>query len=100
VLTLQNLTVNGSATINTLAVTNSIESLDVDELTIVNQLMLNGNNIYMDGGDIQDAYNIQANRLRIGGSTASIVSKIYWDGTYLQVQIGTTTYKFLPDATA
>jgi len=92
--------VNGTATINTLAVTNSIESLDVDELTIVNQLMLNGKNIYMDGGDIQDAYNIQASRLRIGGSTASIVSKIYWDGTYLQVQIGSTTYKFRPDATA
>ena len=98
-LTLQNLTVNGSATINTLAVTNAIESLDVEELNVINELMLNGNNIYMDGGNIEDAYQVQTAQM-IVGSGGSTIKKIYWDGTYLQVQIGTTTYKFVPDATA
>lgn len=43
---------------------------------------------------------LNATELKVGGSGASAVKKIYWDGTYLQVQIGTTTYKFRPDATA
>ena len=43
---------------------------------------------------------LNATELKVGGSGASTVKKIYWDGTYLQVQIGTTTYKFRPDATA
>ena len=43
---------------------------------------------------------LNATELKVGGSSASAVKKIYWDGTYLQVQIGTTTYKFRPDATA
>ncbi|MBO5625348.1 MAG: hypothetical protein J5953_06110, partial [Prevotella sp.] len=89
------LDVTGTATINTLAVTNTIESLDVDELAIVNQLMLNGNNIYMDGGNIQDAYNIQTSELKVG-SGGSTIKKIYWNGTYLQVQIGSSTYNFRP----
>ena len=43
---------------------------------------------------------LNATELKVGGSGASSVKKIYWDGTYLQVEIGTTTYKFRPDATA
>lgn len=43
---------------------------------------------------------LNATELKVGGTGASAVKKIYWDGTYLQVQIGTTTYKFRPDATA
>ena len=43
---------------------------------------------------------LNATELKVGGSGASSVKKIYWDGTYLQVQIGSTTYKFRPDATA
>ena len=43
---------------------------------------------------------LNATELKVGGSGASAVKKIYWDGTYLQVQIGSTTYKFRPDATA
>ena len=34
------------------------------------------------------------------GSTDSSVSRIYWDGTYLQVTIGTKIYKFIPDQTS
>lgn len=98
-LTLQNLTVNGSATINTLAVTNEIETLDVNTMHVTNELWLNGNSIYMDGGNIEDAYQVQTTQM-IVGSGGSTIKKIYWDGTYLQVQIGTTTYKFLPAATA
>lgn len=98
-LTLQNLTVNGSATINTLAVTNEIETLDVNTMHVTNELWLNGNSIYMDGGNIEDAYQVQTTQM-IVGSGGSTIKKIYWDGTYLQVQIGSTTYKFLPDVTA
>jgi hypothetical protein len=43
---------------------------------------------------------LNATELKVGGSGASAVNKIYWDGMYLQVQIGSTTYKFRPDATA
>ena len=43
---------------------------------------------------------LNATELKVGGTGASAVKKIYWDGTYLQVQIGSTTYKFRPDATA
>ena len=43
---------------------------------------------------------LNATELKVGGSGASAVKKIYWDGTYLHVQIGSTTYKFRPDATA
>ena len=98
-LTLQTLTVNGTATINTLAVTNEIETLDVNTMHVTNELWLNGNSIYMDGGNIEDAYQVQTTQM-IVGSGGSTIKKIYWDGTYLQVQIGSTTYKFRPDATA
>jgi hypothetical protein len=53
----------------------------------------------MDGGKIDDAYQVQTTQM-IVGSGGSTIKKIYWDGTYLQVQIGTTTYKFIPAATA
>ena len=98
-LTLQNLTVNGSATINTLAVTNEIETLDVNTMHVTNELWIDGNTINMDSGNIDDAYQVQTTQM-IVGSGGSTIKKIYWDGTYLQVQIGTTTYKFLPAATA
>jgi hypothetical protein len=74
----------------------SINNLDVRELSIIDELLLNGNTIYMDGGDINDAYSIQTNQLRVGGSSASVISNIYWNGTYLQVQIGSNTYNFRP----
>ena len=98
-LTLQNLTVNGSATINTLAVTNEIETLDVNTMHVTNELWLDGNSIYMDGGNIEDAYQVQTTQM-IVGSGGSTIKKIYWDGTYLQVQIGTKIYKFTPDQTS
>lgn len=34
------------------------------------------------------------------GSSGSSVSKMLWDGTYLQVTIGTKIYKFIPDQTS
>jgi hypothetical protein len=74
----------------------SINNLDVRELSIIDELLLNGNTIYMDGGDINDAYSIQTNQLRVGGSSASVISNIYWNGTYLQIKIGSTTYNFRP----
>ncbi len=98
-LTVASLRVSGTATINTLSVTNEIETLDVNTLHITNELWIDGNNINMDGGNIEDAYQVQTTQM-IVGSGGSTIKKIYWDGTYLQVQIGTTTYKFRPDATA
>jgi hypothetical protein len=72
----------------------SIDSLDVTDLSVGNTLNLNGNSIYMDGGDITDAYTIYANQLCVGNG--SVISKIYWNGTYLQIKIGSTTYNFRP----
>lgn len=72
----------------------SIDSLDVTDLSIGNTLNLNGNSIYMDGGDITDAYTIYSNKLCVGNG--SVISKIYWNGTYLQIKIGSSTYNFRP----
>ena len=72
----------------------SIDNLEVVDLSIGNTLNLNGNSIYMDGGDITDAYTIYANQLCVGNG--SVISKIYWNGTYLQIKIGSTTYNFRP----
>jgi hypothetical protein len=41
---------------------------------------------------------IETGTLLVG--SGSELKKIQWDGTYLQVQIGTTTYKFRPDVTS
>lgn len=73
----------------------SINNLEVRDLSVTDELMLNGNTIYMDGGNIQDAYNIQTSELKVG-SGGSTIKKIYWNGTYLQVQIGSSTYNFRP----
>jgi hypothetical protein len=103
VLTLQNLTVNGSATIASLTVRNTISSLTVDDLDVSNNLYMNGCDISMDGGYINNCGTLGADAIETGTllvGSGSELKKIYWDGTYLQVQIGTTTYKFIPAATA
>jgi len=55
--------------------------------------------IFMNNGSIIGVYQVQTTQM-IVGSGGSTIKKIYWDGSYLQVQIGSTTYKFRPDATA
>ena len=102
-LTLQNLTVNGSATIASLTVRNTISSLTVDDLDVSNNLYMNGCDISMDGGYINNCGTLGADAIETGTllvGSGSEVKKIQWDGTYLQVQIGTTTYKFRPDVTS
>ena len=102
-LTLQTLTVNGSATIASLTVRNTISSLTVDDLDVSNNLYMNGCDISMDGGYINNCGTLGADSIETGTllvGSGSELKKIQWDGTYLQVQIGSTTYKFLPDATA
>lgn len=102
-LTLQTLTVNGSATIASLTVRNTISSLTVDDLDVSNNLYMNGCDISMDGGYINNCSTLGADSIETGTllvGSGSEVKKIQWDGTYLQVQIGSTTYKFIPDATA
>ena len=102
-LTLQTLTVNGSATIASLTVRNTISSLTVDDLDVSNNLYMNGCDISMDGGNINNCGTLGADAIETGTllvGSGSELKKIQWDGTYLQVQIGTTTYKFRPDATA
>ena len=102
-LTLQTLTVNGSATIASLTVRNTISSLTVDDLDVSNNLYMNGCDISMDGGYINNCSTLGADSIETGTllvGSGSELKKIQWDGTYLQVQIGSTTYKFLPDATA
>ena len=102
-LTLQNLTVNGSATIASLTVRNTISSLTVDDLDVSNNLYMNGCDISMDGGYINNCGTLGADAIETGTllvGSGSELKKIQWDGTYLQVQIGTTTYKFRPDVTS
>lgn len=102
-LTLQNLTVNGSATIASLTVRNTISSLTVDDLDVSNNLNMNGCDISMDGGYINSCGTLGADAIETGTllvGSGSELKKIQWDGTYLQVQIGTTTYKFRPDMTS
>lgn len=102
-LTLQTLTVNGSATIASLTVRNTISSLTVDDLDVSNNLYMNGCDISMDGGYINNCGTLGADAIETGTllvGSGSEVKKIQWDGTYLQVQIGTTTYKFRPDVTS
>lgn len=102
-LTLQNLTVNGSATIANLTVRNTISSLTVDDLDVSNILYMNGCDISMDAGNINNCGTLGADAIETGTllvGSGSEVKKIQWDGTYLQVQIGTTTYKFRPDVTS
>lgn len=102
-LTLQNLTVNGSATIASLTVRNTISSLTVDDIDVSNNLYMNGCDISMDGGYINNCGTLGADAIETGTllvGSGSKVKKIQWDGTYLQVQIGTTTYKFRPDVTS
>ena len=102
-LTLQTLTVNGSATIANLTVRNTISSLTVDDLDVSNILYMNGCDISMDAGNINNCGTLGADAIETGTllvGSGSEVKKIQWDGTYLQVQIGTTTYKFRPDVTS
>ena len=102
-LTLQTLTVNGSATIASLTVRNTISSLTVDDLDVSNNLYMNGCVISMDGGYINNCGTLGADAIETGTllvGSGSELKKIQWDGTYLQVQIGTTTYKFRPDVTS
>lgn len=79
-------------TVGTLNVNNSA---NVDTLNITNELYINGNNIYMDSGNIEDAYFVGTSVLKVG-SSGSNISRIYWNGTYLQVKIGSNTYNFKP----
>lgn len=102
-LTLQTLTVNGTATIASLTVRNTISSLTVDDLDVSNNLYMNGCDISMDGGYINNCGTLGADTIETGTllvGSGSELKKIQWDGTYLQVQIGTTTYKFRPDVTS
>ena len=102
-LTLQTLTVNGSATIASLTVRNTISSLTVDDLDVSNNLYMNGCDISMEGGYINNCGTLGADAIETGTllvGSGSELKKIQWDGTYLQVQIGTTTYKFRPDVTS
>ena len=102
-LTLGSLSVSGTATVASLTVRNTISSLNVDDLDVSNNLYMNGCDISMDGGYINNCGTLGADSIETGTllvGSGSEVKKIQWDGTYLQVQIGTTTYKFRPDATS
>ena len=94
---------NGSATLASLTVRNTISSLTVDDLDVSNNLYMNGCDISMDGGYINNCGTLGADSIETGTllvGSGSELKKIQWDGTYLQVQIGTKTYKFRPDATS
>ena len=102
-LTLGSLSVSGTATVASLTVRNTISSLTVDDLDVSNNLYMNGCDISMDGGNINNCGTLGADAIETGTllvGSGSEVKKIQWDGTYLQVQIGTTTYKFRPDVTS
>lgn len=77
-------------TIGTLTVTSYA---DISNLTLQSDMNANSCNIEMEGGNITNVGDLTTGTLNVNGTT---ISRIYWDGTYLQVQIGSSTYNFRP----
>lgn len=78
--------------------TPSVSALTVGTLTATTLNMngdinANGGNLDMDSGDIDNVDQLTTSKLNVNGTT---ISRIYWTGTYLQVQIGSNTYNFKP----
>lgn len=77
-------------TVGTLNVTSYA---DISNLTLQSDMNANSCNIEMEGGNITDVGDLTTNTINVNGTT---IKRIYWNGTYLQVQIGSSTYNFKP----
>lgn len=77
-------------TVGTLNVTSYA---DISNLTLQSDMNANSCNIEMEGGNIKNVGDLTTDTINVNGTT---ISRIYWTGTYLQVQIGSNTYNFRP----
>lgn len=77
-------------TVGTLNVTSYA---DISNLTLQSDMNANSCNIEMEGGNITNVGDLTTGTLNVNGTT---ISRIYWNGTYLQVKIGSSTYNFKP----
>ena len=71
----------------------TVGTLTATTLNMSGDINANGGNLDMDDGDIDNVNQVTTNKLNVNGTT---ISRIYWNGTYLQVQIGSDTYNFKP----
>ena len=77
-------------TVGTLNVTSYA---DISNLTLQSDMNANSCNIEMEGGNITNVGDLTTGTINVNGTT---IKRIYWNGTYLQVQIGSSTYNFKP----
>lgn len=80
----------GTLNVGTLNVTSYA---DISNLTLQSDMNANSCNIEMEGGNITNVGDLTTGTLNVNGTT---ISRIYWNGTYLQVKIGSSTYNFRP----
>ena len=71
----------------------TVGALTVNTLNMSGDINANGGNLDMDSGDIDNVKHLSTSSINVNGTT---ISRIYWNGTYLQVQIGSNTYNFRP----
>ena len=71
----------------------TVGTLTATTLNMNGDMNANGGNLDMDGGDIDNVNHLSTSSINVDGTT---ISRIYWNGTYLQVQIGSSTYNFRP----
>ena len=71
----------------------TVGTLTANALNMGGDINTNGGNLDMDGGDIDNVNQMNTGKLNVNGTT---ISRIYWNGTYLQVTIGSSTYNFRP----
>lgn len=77
-------------TVGTLNVTSYA---DISNLTLQDDMNANSCNIEMEGGNITNVGDLTTDTINVNGTT---IKRIYWNGTYLQVTIGSSTYNFRP----
>ena len=77
-------------TVGTLNVTSYA---DISNLTLQSDMNANSCNIEMEGGNITNVGDLTTDTINVNGTT---IKRIYWNGTYLQVTIGSSTYNFRP----
>ena len=71
----------------------TVGTLTATTLNMSGDINANGGNLDMDDGDIDNVNHLSTSSINVNGTT---ISRIYWNGIYLQVQIGSSTYNFRP----
>lgn len=85
----------GSPSVSALTVgkLNVTSYADISNLTLQSDMNANSCNIEMEGGNITNVGDLTTDTINVNGTT---IKRIYWNGTYLQVKIGSNTYNFKP----